>query len=220
MFLALLLSVAMADTLTLDSGARLVGELATYEQGGNCYISVTDGDLKGSIVVVMCDQIRSFERGERLVAAAEPVAEPVADPVAADPVPEEVLPAAAPVVMEAMTAPEPSAPPETVVAEAEPLPAAAPVVAEPVAAPIAAAEPIAAEGVLTGAVEVDPALANPPEPAAAPTWRSSAPPPIGARPSSRVPSPSRAPTARDTAVSAPPANAYAQPMESEGNVGW
>ena len=41
MFLALIVS-AFADSITLDTGATIEGDLAHYEFGGDCQISVTE----------------------------------------------------------------------------------------------------------------------------------------------------------------------------------
>ena len=101
---------ASADTFTLDNGAVIEGQMVVYSYGGECQMSITEGDLVGSIVLIPCDRITSFARGlavpappmeaPSLAAAAiedalsEPVSvasvvvEPVPEPIAAEPVPE------------------------------------------------------------------------------------------------------------------------------------
>lgn len=61
MWLALALS-AQADSITLDSGAVIEGDLARYEYGGDCQISVLEGPLAGVIVIVPCHRVESFTR--------------------------------------------------------------------------------------------------------------------------------------------------------------
>lgn len=62
--LAALLSTASAAPMliTLDSGGTVRGELAWYEYGGDCQISVTEGELVGSILVVPCARLTRIER--------------------------------------------------------------------------------------------------------------------------------------------------------------
>ncbi len=62
MILPLLASLALADSITLDTGATLEGDLARYEFGGDCQLSVTEGDLSGVIVIVPCHRVQSFVR--------------------------------------------------------------------------------------------------------------------------------------------------------------
>lgn len=61
MWLALALA-AQADSITLDSGAVIEGDLARYEYGGDCQISVLEGPLAGVIVIVPCHRVESFAR--------------------------------------------------------------------------------------------------------------------------------------------------------------
>lgn len=61
MFL-LLASLASADSITLDTGATIEGDLARYEYGGDCQLSVTEGDLSGVILIVPCHRVQSFVR--------------------------------------------------------------------------------------------------------------------------------------------------------------
>lgn len=103
LLLALLaLPSARADALTLDSGATIEGDLARYELGGDCQISVTEGDLLGTIVILPCHRIVSFVRTEPAV----PVLVAVVDADASDEVPAAYdmhadLPTLVPVVEEA-----------------------------------------------------------------------------------------------------------------------
>jgi hypothetical protein len=62
MLLNLLTSFALADTITLDTGAVIEGDLARYEFGGDCQISVTSGNLSGVILIVPCYRVQSFVR--------------------------------------------------------------------------------------------------------------------------------------------------------------
>ena len=101
LILALSPAIARADSISLDTGATLTGDLARYELGGDCQISVTQGELRGVILVLPCRCIQSFVR-------AEPPAQPVfADaPALAD---APIL-AAEPVVREAPLEPAPPIP--------------------------------------------------------------------------------------------------------------
>jgi hypothetical protein len=65
--LALLVALALAprahaDTVTLDTGAVIEGDLAHYEFGGDCQISVTEGSFTGVILIVPCHRVESFVR--------------------------------------------------------------------------------------------------------------------------------------------------------------
>jgi len=51
-----------ADTITLDTGATLQGELAQYEAGGDCQIKITEGELRQVIIIVPCYRVQSFMR--------------------------------------------------------------------------------------------------------------------------------------------------------------
>jgi len=70
MLLVVLLGEALADTITLDSGAALEGTLTHYEIRGTCNIHVDDGALSGADVVLPCSQVIRMERRE--VAQAAP----------------------------------------------------------------------------------------------------------------------------------------------------
>ncbi|MBM4391884.1 MAG: hypothetical protein FJ090_12245 [Deltaproteobacteria bacterium] len=58
----LLAATALADTITLDSGAVIEGDLARYEMGGQCQLSVTEGLLVGVIAIVPCHRVLAFVR--------------------------------------------------------------------------------------------------------------------------------------------------------------
>jgi hypothetical protein len=53
---------AHADSITLDTGATIEGDLARYEFGGDCQLSVTEGELSGVILIVPCHRVQSFMR--------------------------------------------------------------------------------------------------------------------------------------------------------------
>ncbi len=80
---------ARADTIQLDSGATLTGDLARYEYGGDCQISVTEGPLAGVIAVLPCHRIQSFVRS---ALAPAPAAGPEPMSAGAPEVPPEVPP--------------------------------------------------------------------------------------------------------------------------------
>lgn len=73
--------LANADSLQLDNGAKLVGQLAAYEAGGTCRIAVGAGDLAGTEVVLPCARIVRFERDpdDAPIASAPPVVEVTPD---------------------------------------------------------------------------------------------------------------------------------------------
>lgn len=81
----LLATMALADTITLDSGAIIEGDLARYEMGGDCQVSVTEGPLVGVIVIVPCHRVQAFVRTgpvevpvlAAVVAPELPLAEPL-----------------------------------------------------------------------------------------------------------------------------------------------
>lgn len=95
----LLAAMALADTITLDSGAVIEGDLARYEMGGDCQVSVTEGPLVGVIVIVPCHRVQAFVRTgpvevpvlAAIVAPEVPVAEPVHPPIPDFMVEEEAL---------------------------------------------------------------------------------------------------------------------------------
>ena len=108
---ALLSGPAHAATIQLDTGASVEGDLAVYKLDGDCQISVTDGPLTGSILIVPCARVTRFERSPApalVVAVEAPEAATVlVAPAAASPalVAEEVEP------MDVV--PEPAAAPPT-----------------------------------------------------------------------------------------------------------
>lgn len=131
MLLALVLSAA-ADTITLDTGAVIEGDLARYEFGGDCQVSVTEGQLSGVILIVPCHRVESFmrttvrtpvaigsvkaEKSVTAAVAAAPVVErPEAATVPVEPVAEALAPIAGPIPVldRVMDAVEAEAVPET-----------------------------------------------------------------------------------------------------------
>lgn len=152
MFLIALSQLAFADTITLDTGVAIEGDLARYEFGGDCQISVTEGDLGGVIVIVPCRRVASFVRTE----VREPEVIGRVDPPAAPP---------APVAPPAVAAAPPVAPPAPVALVAAPVEEPAPVEAQVVADAPYAGEPVYE-------LPVDP----PPAPVAAAAVAPAAPP--------------------------------------------
>ena len=158
---------ANADTFTLDSGAVIEGEMVVYNYGGECQMSVMDGDLVGAIVLIPCDRIVSFsktpttpappmEAPALTAAAVEAAVTPLAAPL------EVVPPVAGEEVLEVEVV---AAPPEVVAVTSEP--EVAPFAAQPAEAPVAApAEaPVAApaEEVVAAPIEEEPeAMASTP----------------------------------------------------------
>ncbi|MBM4368477.1 MAG: hypothetical protein FJ102_19840 [Deltaproteobacteria bacterium] len=92
----LLAAMALADTITLDSGAIIEGDLARYEMGGDCQVSVTEGPLVGVIVIVPCHRVLAFVRTApvdapvlaAVVAPEIPVVEVPVDEPLAPPIPD------------------------------------------------------------------------------------------------------------------------------------
>ncbi len=123
------LAAAYADTLELDNGAVLVGELAAYDRVGDCHIAVGEGALAGAIVVVPCARVARFEReAEPFVdAAIGPAAQPdgVEDAPVAEPPLITEIPMALPAVDPQPHAPiaPPSVEPTAVAAQEAPVPA-------------------------------------------------------------------------------------------------
>jgi hypothetical protein len=86
---------ASADTFTLDNGAVIEGQMVVYNYAGECQMSITNGDLVGSIVIIQCDRIASFSKG---AAVPAPTMEaPVLTALALTDVLSEPAPAVAPV---------------------------------------------------------------------------------------------------------------------------
>lgn len=151
-------SLAFADSITLDTGATIEGDLARYEFGGNCQLSVTEGDLAGVILIVPCHRVESFQRtsarrpvpiGVEVESARQAAARATVAPVAA------VAPAAA-AAAPPVVATEPP-PPEPVVADSSDV---VTLVAEELTPEVQAAplsEPVVAE---------DPVVVAPPPPPA------------------------------------------------------
>ena len=150
---------ANADTFTLDSGAVIEGEMVVYNYGGECQMSVMDGDLVGAIVLIPCERIVSFsktpttpappmEAPALTAAAVEAAVTPLAAPL------EIVPPVAGEEVLEVEVV---AAPPEVVAVTSEP--EVAPFAAQPAEAPVAAP----AEEVVEAPIEEEPeAMASTP----------------------------------------------------------
>jgi hypothetical protein len=62
MLLVVLVCEALADTITLDSGAAIEGTLTHYEIHGACNIHVEAGDFAGADVVLPCSRLVRMER--------------------------------------------------------------------------------------------------------------------------------------------------------------
>ncbi len=138
--------IASADTLTLDNGAVIEGELIRYAPDGECAVEVRTGPLQDTTLTLPCARIMRFERA--LVAPASPLPlaapQPVASPVEASPAaapPVEAPPAAPPV--EVLPTEPVAAPPE--VSAIESAPEQAPFAGEAVADDGPATEPTAEE---------------------------------------------------------------------------
>ena len=148
------LATALADVVTLDTGAQVEGHISHYEHAGDCGIEVDGGELAGALLVVPCERVVRFERSPEAVAVV-----PLSSPLSAGPpdavvgmaavvVPGEAAPiadasAAAEPAGPVETTDPPSAPTESAVAAApEPEPEPVPTVAaEPEPVPTVAAEP-------------------------------------------------------------------------------
>ena len=61
-----------SDSITLDTGAVVEGNLSRYVQGGNCEVTVTQAELTGVVLTVPCYRVQSFVRTQTL-----PTARPV-----------------------------------------------------------------------------------------------------------------------------------------------
>lgn len=189
MLFALLVAVAQADTITLDTGATIEGDLARYEFGGDCQVSVTEGPLTGTIVIVPCHRVESFVRTQ----VRTPVPIGAARPGDAEVVAETVEGAGIPTVREpdyaALGREAPPRFPEESEArgdagdeEADPFAAAAraPVATAPAAEAAPVAEDVADEG-----GDADASAPQPPAAAPAPGPRMA--PSMGTMPTSTRP---------------------------------
>ncbi|MFT5679367.1 MAG: hypothetical protein ACI8RZ_000271 [Myxococcota bacterium] len=99
---------AQADSFTLDNGAVIEGRMVVYNYGGECQMSITEGDLVGSIVLIPCDRITSFSRGSQTPAPpmeAPTLTAAVIEQALMDPA--EVIPVEAPMVAEEVAAAPP-----------------------------------------------------------------------------------------------------------------
>jgi hypothetical protein len=88
MMLVVLVGGALADTITLDSGAALEGTLTHYEIRGTCNIHVDDGGLSGVDVVLPCTRVIRMERSATAQSAVVPDGSMLVVPDA----PEDVAP--------------------------------------------------------------------------------------------------------------------------------
>ena len=159
MLLVVLLGEALADTITLDSGATVEGTLTHYEMNGACNIHVDAGALAGADVVLPCSRLVRMERvvvvgpmpDDSLLVAPE-AAIPVEEVEAVEEMLAPVIGMAAMTEGEDLAAADAGVEPEAAPAEAapeEPLPPAeAPEEPTPVAAvspeeqaPVAAVSP-------------------------------------------------------------------------------
>lgn len=93
--------------LTMDTGAEIRGELAMYQYGGDCQISVSEGPLNGAILIVPCARLQRFER-DPSEAAVEVSYSDIADEPASEPAPAAEL-AATPALFEERLDSEPMA---------------------------------------------------------------------------------------------------------------
>ena len=169
---------ANADTFTLDNGAVIEGQMVVYNYGGECQMSIIEGALVGSIVIIPCDRIDSFSRSRATLAppmevpslTAAAIEQALTEPavIVAEPVPVELAIVAEPVPVAAPV-------PVEEVAEApieEPLPVEevelAPEVVEIAAVPVEA--PFAAESVAEPVPEVSDPIEEEPEVMAATPW--------------------------------------------------
>lgn len=124
---ALLAPLALADTLTLDSGATIEGALVSYDPAGECRVEVAAGALSGTTLLVPCARLLSFERAPRdlepAVSAAVQEEAVEEEPVEEEPV-EEVDLTRAESLEPAL--PAELAPLEPLAEELEPVPALVP----------------------------------------------------------------------------------------------
>lgn len=161
-----LLGAAHADTITLDTGAAIQGDLARFEFGGDCQISVTEGDLAGVIIIVPCQRVESFARTGQRMPSAIGVTEPDGATTvrgngesAVATAPAAILPVAT--VGSVVVAPSGRAPPENARLPGSSGAAAAPTAAlTTTAAPTPAAAPPASTPV-AGALAVSPVTESP-----------------------------------------------------------
>ncbi len=133
MILALTLA-AYADSITLDSGATIEGDLARYEFGGDCQISVTEGELSGVILIVPCHRVEAFVRTNPVVPAPiglTSMAPPSYAPARATPVAPVAVREVAPQPVAAAVVEAPAVAELNAEAEALPVTDTAPVAAVP-----------------------------------------------------------------------------------------
>jgi hypothetical protein len=160
---------ASADTFTLDNGAVIEGQMVVYNYAGECQMSITNGDLVGSIVIIPCDRIASFSKGAAV--PAPPMEAPALSAASMAEAFSEPAPAVAPVAAVITEA----SPVELIAVEEVALaPEIVAVTAAPIEAPYAAEsiEPTEAAGDLAAGAE-SPIEAEPEAMAATP-WADAA----------------------------------------------
>lgn len=91
---------AQADTFTLDNDATINGVLASYAMGGSCQISVQDGDLAGTLIILPCDRIVRFEQQ-----SVTPMPQPAPSELTADAPPLETEEVEEPAAIVALSEP-------------------------------------------------------------------------------------------------------------------
>lgn len=171
---------ASADTFTLDNGAVIEGQMVVYNYAGECQMSVTSGDLVGSIVLIPCDRIASFSKGAPR--PAPPMEAPSLSPLAI----EEAISGDAPVAAGVEPAPVAAvvidaSPVESIpVEEISPAPPVVAVASVPVEAPYAAEaiEPVAA---VPMGVDAEEPIEAAPEAVAATPWSDASGQPAAGR---------------------------------------
>lgn len=129
---------AQADSFTLDNGAVIEGRMVVYNYGGECQMSITEGDLVGSIVLIPCERITRFSR------ASTTPAPPMEAPALAAPAVEQalVLPVEVTAIPARASQPVEELPVEAVVSAPEVVVVTAPLVEAPFAAEPVAENPI------------------------------------------------------------------------------
>jgi len=166
---------ASADTFTLDNGAVIEGQMVVYNYSGECQMSITSGDLVGSIVIIPCDRIASFSKDSAV--PAPPMEAPALSAAAV----EDAL--SEPTVLVEPTAESPPVaaviiaadPVEPIAVEAvSPAPEVVEVTALPVEAPYASESLEPAEDAIAPAADAESPIEAEPEAVAATPWADAA----------------------------------------------